>query len=101
MPIGGSGQPVVTKRIGSDRLVGRTNWNTDFIVDRAFASYRFNFESASTARATFPVAGFMRFTDGTSLQVFNENPTPQSRRAPQLWPLSRRAGQALQPDELP
>jgi hypothetical protein len=83
MPIGGGGQPVVTKRIGPDRLVGRTNWNTDFIVDRAFASYRFNFESASTARATFPVAGFMRFTDGTSLQVFNENLTlePGERRS--------------------
>jgi hypothetical protein len=83
MPIGGGGQPVVTKRIGSDRLIGRTNWNTDFIVDRAFSSYRFNFQSASTARATFPVAGFMRFTDGTSLQVFNENPTlePGERRS--------------------
>ena len=38
MPIGGSGQPVVEKRIGPDRLVGRTNWNTDFAVDRSFAS---------------------------------------------------------------
>jgi hypothetical protein len=29
---------VVEKRIGPDRLVGRTNWNTDFAVDRSFAS---------------------------------------------------------------
>ena len=75
LPIGGGGEPVVTKRIGPDRLVGRTNWNTDFTVDRSFTSYRFHFQSASTSRATFPVAGFMRFTDGTSLQLFNENPT--------------------------
>lgn len=75
LPLGGSGEPVVSKRIGPDRLLGRTNWNTDFIVDRPFRSYQFFFTSASTERATFPVAAFMRFTDGTSLQVVNETPT--------------------------
>lgn len=75
MPLGGGGEPVVSKRIGPDRLLGRTNWNTDFIVDRPFSSYRFFFTSASSERATFPVAGFMRFTDGGSLQVINETPT--------------------------
>jgi len=84
MPIGGGGQPVVEKRISADRvgLLGRTNWNTDFTVDRSFASYRINFQSASTGRGTFPVAAFLRFTDGTNLQVVNENPTlePGARR---------------------
>lgn len=64
---------MVTKRISPDRLVGRTNWDTDFIVERSLASYRFHIRSASTTRGTFPVAGFLRFTDGTSLQVFNQN----------------------------
>lgn len=87
MPIGGGGQPEVVKRISADRLglvglVGRTNWNTDFAVDRSFASYRINFQSASTSRGTFPVAAFLRFTDGSNLQVVNENPTlePGERR---------------------
>jgi hypothetical protein len=84
MPIGGGGQPVVEKRISADRvgLLGRTNWNTDFAVDRSFASYRINFQSASTGRGTFPVAAFLRFTDGANLQVVNENPTlePGERR---------------------
>ena len=75
MPLGGGGNPVVSKRIGPDRLVGRTNWNTDFIVDRTYSSYRFFFTSASSERATFPVSGFMRFTDGSSLQVINETPS--------------------------
>ncbi len=75
MPLGGGGNPVVSKRIGPDRLVGRTNWNTDFIVDRNFRSYRFFFTSASTERASFPVSGFMVFTDASSLQVINETPT--------------------------
>ena len=75
MPLGGGGEPVVSKTIGPDRLLGRTNWNTDFVVDRTFRSYRFFFTSASSERASFPVAGFMRFTDGSSLQVINETPT--------------------------
>ncbi|MFN6353562.1 MAG: hypothetical protein ACK40D_11895 [Cyanobacteriota bacterium] len=81
MPIGG-GQPVVEKRISADRLVGRTNWNTDFAVDRSFSSYRINFQSASTGRGTFPVAVFLRVTDGSNLQVVNENVTldPGQRR---------------------
>ncbi|MCS5693248.1 hypothetical protein NZK33_14830 [Cyanobium sp. FGCU-6] len=85
MPIGGGGQPVVEKRISADRvgLLGRTNWNTDFTVDRSFASYRINLQSASTGRGTFPVAAFLRFTDGSNLQVVNENPTlePGQRRS--------------------
>ena len=75
MPLGGGGEPVVSKRIGPDRALGRTNWNTDFIVDRPFRSYQFFFTSASSDRATFPISGFMRFTDGSSLQVINETPT--------------------------
>jgi hypothetical protein len=75
MPIGGGGQPVVEKRIGPDRLVGRTNWNTDFAVDRGFASYRVNFQSASTGQGTFPLSVFLVFTDGSNLQVVNDNLT--------------------------
>jgi hypothetical protein len=84
MPIGGSGKPVVEKRISGDRigLIGRTNWNTDFVVDRSYSSYRINFQSASTGRGTFPLEAFLRFTDGTNLQVVNENLTlnPSERR---------------------
>lgn len=84
MPIGGGGVPTVEKRISPDRvgLVGRTNWNTDFAVDRVFNSYRVNFQSVSTGRGTFPLAVFLRFTDGSNLQVVNQNLTldPQQQR---------------------
>jgi hypothetical protein len=73
MPIGGSGKPMVQKRISPDRLVGRTNWNTDFAVDRSYASDRINFQSVPTGQGTFLVEAFLRFTDGTNLQVVNEN----------------------------
>jgi hypothetical protein len=83
LPIGGGGEPTVQKRISPDRLVGSTNWNTDFVVDRSFRSYRVNFQSVSTGRGTFPLAVFLRFTDGSNLQVVNDNLTldPQQRRA--------------------
>lgn len=82
MPIGGGGVATVEKRISPDRLVGRTNWNTDFAVDRDFRSYRVNFRSVSTGRGIFPLAVFLRFTDGSHLQVVNQNLTldPQQQR---------------------
>ena len=82
LPIGGGGEPVVQKRISPDRLVGRTNWNTDFAIDRTFSSYRVNIQSASTGRGTFPVAVFLRFTDGSNLQLVNDNLSldPQQQR---------------------
>ena len=82
MPIGGTGEPVVQKRISPDRLVGRTNWNTDFTVDRGFSSYQVKLQSASTANGTFPIAVFLRFTDGSNLQLVNQNLTlaPQEQR---------------------
>ncbi|MFN6131588.1 MAG: hypothetical protein ACK46L_01535 [Synechococcaceae cyanobacterium] len=81
-PIGGGGGPWVQKRISADRVVGSTNWNTDFVVDRGFASYRVNFQSLSTGRGTFPLAVFLRFTDGSNLQLLNQNPAldPQETR---------------------
>jgi len=82
MPIGGTGEPVVQKRISADRLVGRTNWNTDFAVDRGFSSYRVRPELASTARGTFPVAVFLRFTDGSNLQLVNQNLTLAPQEQP-------------------
>jgi hypothetical protein len=86
MPIGGSGKPMVQKRISADRLLGRTNWNTDFVVDRSYASYRINFQSASTGQGTFPVAAFLRFTDGSNLQVVNDNLTLEPAQKRVLGP---------------
>ena len=77
MPLGGGGTPVVSKRIGPDRLVGRTNWNTDFIVDRPYSSFKFFFTAnSSDANAKYPVSGFMKFSDGSNLQVINESMSP-------------------------
>jgi hypothetical protein len=86
MPIGGAGEPVVQKRISADRLVGSTNWNTDFTVDRGFSNYRVKLQSASTASGTFPVAVFLRFTDGSNLQLVNQNLTLAPKEQRNLGP---------------
>lgn len=88
MPIGGSGEPTVQKRISAARLVGRTNWNTDFAVDRSYRSYRVNFQSVSTDRGTFPLAVFLRFTDGSNLQVVNDTLTLDPQQSRRLGPFS-------------
>ena len=89
-PIGGDSQnPVVTKRVERPRvaplgiLLGRTNWNTDFAVERDFASYRIHLQSASSEQALFPAAAFLRFTDNTNLRLFDDNVTlePEERRS--------------------
>lgn len=66
---------MVQKRISPDGLVRRNNWNTDFAVDRNFSRYRITLQSASTERAVFPIAVFLRFTDNTDIRLVNENRT--------------------------
>ncbi|MCU0529888.1 MAG: hypothetical protein MUD04_10460 [Cyanobium sp. Prado107] len=92
-PIGGDSQnPVVTKRVERPRvaplgmLLGRTNWNTDFAVERDFTSYRINFQSASTERGVFPVAAFLRFTDNTNIRLVDENVTLQPEESRSFGP---------------
>ncbi|WP_254967907.1 hypothetical protein [Cyanobium sp. CH-040] len=49
MPIGGGGEAVVEKRISPPgEIFTRSNWNTDFAVNRSFASYRIHLQSASS-----------------------------------------------------
>jgi hypothetical protein len=87
-PIGGDGSnPVVSKTVGRAKLLGRTNWNTDFIVDRPYKSYKFFFTAnSSDASAQYPVEGFMKFTDGTSLQVINATMNPPIGKGQEFGP---------------
>ncbi|MFM7512206.1 MAG: hypothetical protein ACKO3F_02375, partial [Cyanobium sp.] len=40
-PIGGDGtSPIVAKTVGRSKLIGQTNWWTDFIVDRPYNTYK-------------------------------------------------------------
>jgi hypothetical protein len=76
-PIGGNGSPIVAKSVSRGKLIGRPNWNTDFIVDQPYSSYKFFFTAnSSDSGAQYPVSGFMKFSDGSNLQVINETMNP-------------------------
>ena len=79
-PIGGNGSsPIVSKAVGAGKLLpfSRNNWNTDFIVNKPFSSYKFFFTAnSSDPNAQYPVVGFMKFSDGSNLQVINESMSP-------------------------
>lgn len=83
-PIGGNGtSPIVSKAVGAAKVTpigmafGRTNWNTDFIVDQPYSSYKFFFTAnSSDPNAKYPVEGYMKFSDGSNLQVINTQMHP-------------------------
>jgi hypothetical protein len=77
-PIGGNGTtPIVAKRVGPGSLIGKPNWNTDFIVARPYGSYRFYFTAnSSDPAARYPVQGYMKFSDGSNLSLFSESINP-------------------------
>jgi len=77
-PIGGDGTtPIVSKQVSRAKLLGKTNWNTDFIVDQPYTSFKFFFTAnSSDPGAKYPVEGFMKFSDGSNLQVINEVMNP-------------------------
>jgi hypothetical protein len=77
-PVGGNGQTsIVSKSVGRGKLLGKTNWNTDFFVTQPYTSYKFFFTAnSSDPNAQYPVEGFMKFSDGSSLQVINTSMNP-------------------------
>ena len=77
-PVGGNGvSTIVSKSVGRGKLLGNTNWNTDFFVTQPYTSYKFFFTAnSSDANAQYPVEGFMKFSDGSNLQVINTSMNP-------------------------
>jgi hypothetical protein len=71
-PVGGNGSsPIVSKSVGRGKLIGKTNWNTDFFITQPYTSFKFFFTAnSSDAQAQYPVEGNMKFSDGSSLQMF-------------------------------
>jgi hypothetical protein len=68
-------------------VLGRTNWNTDFTVDRAYSHYKLFFTADSTdPKAKYPVSGFMKFSDGSNLRLFEETISPPMGRGRMYGP---------------
>ena len=77
-PVGGDGvSPIVTKTISMGNTLCLPNWNTDIYVTKPYTSYKLFFTADSSVNATYPVQAYMKFTDGSNLQVFNADLAPQ------------------------
>jgi hypothetical protein len=100
-PIGGSGSSIVVKRVGPPKVspigivLGRTNWNTDFAVNQPFNSYKLFFTAQSTEKARYPIQAFLKFSDGTNLQVVNELIVPPIGTGAMFGPFSSVQGKTV------
>ena len=72
-PVGGNGSSsIVSKSVGRGKLIGKTNWNTDFFITQPYTSFKFFLTAnSSDSQAQYPVEGNMKFSDGSSLRMFN------------------------------
>lgn len=80
-PVGGNGvTDIVTKTIspGNPLPFSRPNWNTDFFVTQPYSSYKLFFTANSSVSATYPIQAYLKFNDGSNLQVVNESYAPQT-----------------------
>lgn len=95
-PVGGNGTSnIVTKRVGKPKLIGRTNWNTDFAVNGPYRSYKLFFTADSTASGTYPVEAFLKFTDGSNLRVVQESMTPPIGKGRMFGPFTAPQGKTV------
>ncbi len=96
-PVGGNGAtPIVSKSVGRGKLIGKTNWNTDFFVTQPYRSYKFFFTAnSSDANAQYPVAGFLKFSDGSNLQVINTLMNPPMGTGKMFGPFAAIPGKQI------
>ena len=101
MPIGGDGSTTVTKRVDRPKIsplrmaLGRTNWNTDFAVTEPYRSYKLFFTAQSTEQASYPIQAYLKFSDGSNLQVVNESMKPPLGKGAMFGPFTAPEGKAV------
>lgn len=94
-PVGGDGvSNIVRKTISPGNPLGRPNWNTDFFVTQPYGFYKLFFTADSSVSATYPIQAYLKFTDGSNLQVVNESFAPQMGTGRQ-WDIPAVPGKAV------
>lgn len=99
-PIGGDGSKIVKKRVERPkglygRVLGRTNWDTDFSVSRAYRSYKLFFTADSTDKATYPIEAYLKFSDGSRLRVVQASMTPPIGQGRMFGPFKAVSGKQV------
>ena len=104
MPLGGNGngpEPyIVKKRVERPKglignAIGRTNWNTDFVVDQHYRSFKLFFTADSSDPSSYPVQAFLKFSDGSNLKVADEQLQPPIGTGRMFGPFTQVQGKSI------
>ena len=106
MPLGGNGsgpEPhIVKKRVERPKgllgnVVGRTNWNTDFVVNQPYRNFKLFFTADSTdgQPGAYPIQAYLKFASGGSMKVVDERMKPPTGTGARFGPFQAPAGQAV------
>ena len=106
MPIGGNGNGpaphIVKKQVQRPKglignAMGRTNWNTDFVVDQPSKLFKLFFTADSTegTPGTYPIEAYLKFADGSNLKVVDESMKPPTGTGAQFGPFTSVAGKVV------
>ena len=98
-PVDG-GDPIVKKKVERPKgligkAVGRTNWNTDFVVDQPYRSFKLFFTADSSDPSSYPIQAFLKFSDGSNLKVADEQLQPPVGTGRMFGPFQQVAGKNI------
>ena len=98
-PVGG-GDPIVKKKVERPKgligkAVGRTNWNTDFVVNQPYRNFKLFFTADSSDPSSYPIQAFLKFSDGSNLKVADEQLKPPVGTGRMFGPFQQVAGKSI------
>ena len=98
-PVGG-GDPIVKKKVERPKgligkAFGRTNWNTDFVVDQPYRSFKLFFTADSSDSTSYPIQAFLKFSDGSNSKVADEQLLPPVGTGRMFGPFQQVAGKSV------
>ena len=98
-PVGG-GESIVKKKVERPKglvgkAVGRTNWNTDFVVDQPYKSFKLFFTADSSDSTSYPIQAFLKFSDGSNIKVADEKLQPPLGTGRMFGPFSQVPGKSI------
>ena len=98
-PVGG-GDPIVKKKVERPKgligkAVGRTNWDTDFVVNQPYRNFKLFFTADSSDPSSYPIQAFLKFSDGSNLKVADEQLKPPVGTGRMFGPFQQVAGKSI------
>ena len=77
------------------KAVGRTNWNTDFVVDQPYRSFKLFFTADSSDASSYPIQAFLKFSDGSNSKVADEQLQPPVGTGRMFGPFQQVSGKSI------